>query len=222
MNNAEEPFMNISRDSRIAFVLLLFLLIGAFVRLAGGHALISANLTYSSGTTNVLPGIGTPEDTVTSFYGFIGKGLYANAWEISIEPDWTGQATVPYKTEVKPSLASSPAGRKKEHFIKRLNEELGSYGSSLKLNNIQAHRLARGRNDLTAEIVQTLQPEEVYAVQVSGHLLGACSIFQWEKEVTVINIGGEYKVILDGTKQAKSFFYQSWFANIERIADLRK
>jgi methenyltetrahydromethanopterin cyclohydrolase len=66
----------------------LSLLGSQFVRLAGGHALISANLTYSSGTTNVVSGTGTPEDTVKSFYGFIGKGLYANAWEISVEPDW--------------------------------------------------------------------------------------------------------------------------------------
>ena len=62
------------RDRRITLVLLLFLLIGAFVRLAGGNALISSNLTFSSGTQVDLPGTGTPEDTAESFYVFLDKG----------------------------------------------------------------------------------------------------------------------------------------------------
>ncbi len=99
--------------------------------------------------------------------------------------------------------------------------ELGVNGIWLKLNNIQAHKLESDSGDLPEEIVDTLDPEEVYAVRVNGHLLGACSIFKWEKDVTVVNIMGEYKIFLDGTKQAKSFFYQSWFSNIEKIADLR-
>ena len=100
--------------------------------------------------------------------------------------------------------------------------ELGKNGTWIKLNNIQAQKLGKGASDLTSELLKSLKPEEVHSVRVKGHLLGACSIFQWEKDVLVITLGGEHKLLLEGTKKAKSFFYHSWLSNIKRIADLRK
>jgi hypothetical protein len=205
----------------IFLMLLFFLAVGAFIRLAGGYALILPNLTYSSGSPHVLPGTETPEDTARSFYIFLDQGNYEHAWDISIEPDWIGNAPVAYKTEVVPSLATFAGWTNKTTFMTRLNRELGVNGIWLKLNNLQAQRLDRQVDGFAQELVERLDPEDVYVVRVRGHLLGACSIFQWEKEVPVIKIGGAYKVLLAGTKKAKTLFYQSWFTNIERIGDLK-
>jgi len=63
--------------------------------------------------------------------------------------------------------------------------------------------------------------EDAYLVDVSGNLLGACTIFRWDKQVLVFRIGKKYKILLSGTKSTKSFFYQSWFSNIKKIGNLR-
>ena len=62
------------RKVTIPLILLLFLVLGIFLRLASGHPLLSASLTYSPGTRNILPGTATPEDTARSFYIFIDEG----------------------------------------------------------------------------------------------------------------------------------------------------
>ncbi len=214
--------MKIHSDSKIILVLLLFTLIGICVRVANGHALISPNLIYSPGTRSVLPGTATPEDTARSFYMFIDEGEYERAWDISIEPNWLGDSTALYKAAVQASPASFSGWTDKVNFTKRLVMELGRKGTWIRLNNISAQQAEYTLDPVTDDVVKALHPEDVHRIRVEGHLLGACSIFQWEKDLVVLTLGGEHKILLEGTKRAKSFFYQSWISNIERIADLRK
>ncbi len=198
------------------------MLIGIVVRLASGHALISHSLVYSPGTRNVLPGTATPEDTARSFYMFINEGEYELAWDISIEPDWLGDSSALYKLAVESSPSSFAGWTAKTDFTERLVMELGKKGSWIRLNNISAQKTEYTLDPLRDDITKALHPEKIHTIRVQGHLLGACSIFRWEKDVVVLTLGGEHKILLEGTKSAKSFFYQSWFSNIERIADLRK
>ncbi|MCP4395859.1 MAG: hypothetical protein GY801_00915 [bacterium] len=214
--------MKTHSDNTIILFLSLFVLIGIFVRLASGYALISHSLTYSPGTRNVLPGTATPADTARSFYMFIDEGEYESAWDISIEPDWLGEAEALYKAAVESSPSSFSGWIGKVDFTERLAMELGKKGTWIRLNNISAQKAEYALDPLTDDVVKALHPEDVHTLRVEGHLLGACSIFQWEKDVVVLTLGGEHKILLEGTKNAKSFFYQSWFSTIERIADLRK
>ena len=214
--------MNIHHDRTIILALVLCGVIGAVVRLASGHPLLSADLTYAPGTRNIVPGTATPEDTVRSFYMFIDAGQYEQAWDISIEPAWLGALTASYKAAVQASPSSFTGWTGKADFTKRLTMELGNNGTWVRLNNIYAQPSELVLSPVTHELIKALHPEEVRTIRVKGHLLGACSIFRWEKDVVVLTLGGEHKLLLEGTKNVKSLFYQSWFSNIERIADLRK
>ncbi len=138
----------------------------------------------------------------------------------------------------------------KEAFVARLTAELGAGGYGLKLNDVTAARealppapgaasapggAASSSPDgaapvfapqvLHPQVLQRLQPRgvrEVQAVRVSGSLLGACTIFRWEKSLPVARVGGAWRVLLPGTKGEKAFFYESWFADVQRIGSLRE
>jgi hypothetical protein len=84
------------------------LLAGAGVRLLGGDALVSTSLVYARNAPEEIPGNRTPEDAVRSFYLMLDRGLYEEAWAVSVEPDWAGRALVPYGEAV--SAGTAPAG----------------------------------------------------------------------------------------------------------------
>lgn len=203
----------------IGFLLLLFAA-GAFLRFAGGRALISTDLVYAKGGEQKLPGTRTPEDTVRSFYLLIDRGSYEQAWEMSVEPNWKGVSFVPYKDEVVAGSSPNITWTGKEEFSRRLEMELGVNGIWLRLHDVEAETLGESENTVDP-LLEVLSPEAVYLVRATGTLLGACTIFGWDKDLRVVRIDGEYRVFLEGTKAAKSFFYQSWFSNIEKIGTLR-
>jgi hypothetical protein len=58
-------------------------------------------------------------------------------------------------------------------------------------------------------------------VRARGTLLGACTIFSWQKTLPVSGEGGRFRLLLSGTKPANSLFYQEWFADLRRIGSLR-
>ena len=39
-----------------------------------------------------------------------------------------------------------------------------------------------------------------YRVEAYGNILGACSIFSWRKELTVLQVGRRFRVLLSGTE----------------------
>jgi hypothetical protein len=207
---------------RLVPTVLLFVLFaaGAFLRFAGGRALISTDLIYAKGAQQKIPGTRTPEDTVRSFYLLVDRGLYEQAWEISVEPNWKGVSFVPYKDEVVAGSSANMTWTGQEEFSRRLEMELGVNGIWLRLHAVQAETLGKCENSSDPALA-ALFPEAVYDVRATGTLLGACTIFGWDKDLRVVRIDGEYRVFLEGTKAAKSFFYQSWFSNIEKIGTLR-
>jgi hypothetical protein len=70
-------------------------------------------------------------------------------------------------------------------------------------------------------VLDGLQVEAFFPIEVTGTFLGACTLFSWSKRLFVIQVDESYKVLLEGTKPANSFFYQSWFSNIKTIGTLR-
>jgi len=214
-------------NTRIPMLLFSLFAIGALVRLFTNNLLISTDLIYASGHRQVYPGTRTPEDTVKSFYLFIDNGLYDKAWEISLEPDWTGgMCSISYLDAVKSDPSLFAGWTKKEDFEERLKKELGITGLSITLNDIQTHRLkAKGAKCIDSELVEMVtdhhELKDIYTIKATGKMLGACSIFKWEKDLVVLNINEKYKVLLNGTKQKNSFFYNSWFSNLEHIGNLR-
>ncbi len=217
------------------FLCSLFV-IGSLIRIIAGNALFSTDLTYSSGRKGKVPGTKTPQDTVKSFYMLIDSGNYEKAWEICLEPDWAGDRRVTYKDPVRASDSilpgwtssgcTSPGCRSsgwtsKEDFVNRLEQEIGRGGYGVTLHNIQVQQMEKMDRHILSSPFKIEAIEDVVSILVEGQMLGACSIFKWEKSVVVLSVEGKYKILLEGTKEPNSFFYQTWFSHIEKIGDLR-
>ena len=203
-------------------ILVFLLTLGLFIRLLGGVPIISTDLVYSPGKSQNPTGSKTPEDAAKSFYVFIDNGAYEKAWELSLEPDWTGGAgAYGYREEISSSGKAFMGFTGKETFVKRLNEELGNAGSGITLRSIDAEVIEPIDPSIFGESYGLKNVRDAFRVRAKGNILGACTIFRWEKEFIVLGFGKGYKVLLSGTKNKNSYFYQSWFSNIERIGDLR-
>lgn len=198
---------------------------GVLVRAFSGVAILSTDLVYISGNEPIsdIPNIpDTPESTARLFFLSIDSGDYEQAWRYSREPDWLGDGSAAaYREEVVPT-SSVPAGwTGKEAFVARMNLELGKSGYGIRLNNVEAVRTPP-ESVLSGPAFPLPEAEELIPVTVTGHLLGACTIFGWEKNLFVVNTGDGYQVLLDGTKEKKSLYYQTWISDIKKIGDLRK
>lgn len=206
----------------------LMLAAGIGIRLIGRTPLLSADMVYKSAGKVAFPGADRPGDAAVSFYMYIDRGLYDEAAALSMEPDFTDSPNfVPLKERVEPDMARFQGPTPKEEFVRRLRFELGPRGSWIRLHNIRASLAGPvempewvSRAGVSGEGDGTEGPE-CTAVRVTGHLLGACTIFSWEKTLPVIKSEGSYKVLLPGTKQEKQFFYQDWIMNVVKIFDLR-
>jgi hypothetical protein len=214
-----------SAYNKICLLLLCIFLVGALVRVLSGTSILHSALIYSAGKKDRPAGVKTPEAVVKSFYIFIDTGEYERAWEISLEPVWgSDRITVAYRDEVSEDSGAFSGWTEKDKFVARLIQSLGERGQGITLNSIETHETGKLRIDEVTRIknqYSRMDFDEAYSVRTSGQLLGACSIFKWEKDLVVFNINGNYKVLLDGTKNKNSFFYQSWFLNISRIRDLK-
>jgi len=200
------------------------LCLGAFLRIIGGVPLLGSDFAFSAdqpAITAVTPEVDTPAATAVSFYQFLVKGKYHEAWEISVEPMWTESPKAPYARAV--AAGSRPLGWTSERdFIERCAEELGADGSGLRLNGVRALPREGARVGADDAALKSLSASKVTAVQVTGHLLGACLIYRWDRNLLVANISGKNKVLLPGTKTANSTYHESWFSNVELIGSLRK
>ena len=223
--------MNTKNVIRLA--LIAALAAGLLTRVFGGLPVFSSAMVYSSGKKEPYPGVRTPEALVKSFYMYIDNGLFSKAWETVREPLWLPEeARVVYADNVR------PGGRiygftSLEQFGRRGTAELGYGGSWVRLQNIKTRVISVNDTgeglpaaglpaaELPAELLGSLAADSYTSVSVSGHMIGACTIFSWKKDVLVAEKNGGYFLVLPGTKEPKSFYYQSWFDNIEKIASLR-
>jgi hypothetical protein len=194
------------------------------MRFLGGVPLLGSDFSYSLepvGSSIPAAAIDTPESTAVSFYQFLVKGEYGKAWEISVEPMWTESSKVPFERTIAPT--EQPLGWTSESdFVRRCTDELGAGGSGLKLNAVRATPGEGARGGGKDAVLKRLAASRVSPVHVTGHMLGACLIYRWDKDLLVANISGKNKVILPGTKAANTSYHQSWFAGVELIGSLRK
>jgi hypothetical protein len=221
------------------------LLVGVLLRAAAGVGLLSSNLVYSTPVLQAAPGAGTPADAVRSFYLLLDQGDYAAAWRLSREPNYTGSGNAPYRCAVTGGDAAPRGWTPREAFVRRLTDELGRGGVWLRLAEVQAEEVtgAQAAELPAAEAAEAAEAagaaEEAEAAQAAaaaasasglkaaavvraqGKLLGACTIFHWEKLLPVAREGSGWRVLLPGTKQANSLFYQEWFANVRKVGALR-
>jgi len=205
-------------SKRVWFPALLFcfvLVAGTGVRFLGGNSLFSADIAYKSAGAVAYPGTKTASDTAVTFYMYIDRGQYNNAWEISMEPDFTPSGgPAGFKRTLTESAGSVHGYTDRDEFINRQELELGPKGTWIKLHNIHG--------ELVDKIFSLPGDTEKHSlVRVTGHMLGACTIFSWERLVPVVYTREGYKVLLPGTKQARQFYYQDWFTNINKLFDLR-
>jgi len=219
------------------FFLGIVFILGFFIRILSGSPAIHTDLVYSPGIRQKPPGTRTPGDTAVSFYMLLDNGQYEQAWELVLEPDFVGTGRVAeFSEQVEADPGDFHGWTDKERFAERMKQELGPGGTGITLKNIRVDSVDlidfaqyESKHPLQWNLLKessiqgSLLPraEGVYFVDVSGSLLGACTIFRWDKQIVVLRIDKEYRLLLSGTKSAKSFFYQSWFSNIEKIGNLR-
>lgn len=210
----------------IAMAVVFAAAAGAAVRVLSGNAILHTDLVYSPAQKESIPGATNPESTARSFYLYVDGGMYDKAYDVSLEPVLRQGGSYEEKT----GLDRFSGWTSREEFVSRMNRELGHGGSGIRLGSIRAGEAAlfggtsaRGTEPDRADTLlsRIAELEGAYRVPVSGHLLGACSVFNWKKDLTVVKTAGQYKVLLDGTRGARTFSYQSWFENIEKLADLR-
>ena len=65
-----------------------------------------------------------------------------------------------------------------------------------------------------------LGASRLFGVRASGHMLGACMIYHWERDLVVAEVAGRYRVILPGTKAARASFHQEWFSSLSLVGSL--
>jgi hypothetical protein len=201
-------------------LLIGVIVLGAAVRFVGGVPQLQTDLIMApegSGAAAVGAAVGAPELAAASFYAFLQQGEYDKAWEVALEPDWPGALGASYKQEVTPSPRA--AGWTTEaDFVRRCASDIGS---GIKLNGIQVVRVPSFQESPEGRAASALGATRLYGVRASGHMLGACLIYRWDRDLVVAEIGGTYKVVLPGTKAARASFHQEWFSNLSLVGSLR-
>ncbi len=215
----------------IPLILGVSFFVGIGLRIVGEKPIFSGDMVYRAAGEVAFPGTETPEDTAVSFYMYIDRGMYKKAYDISIEPDfYSADKPAPYKEMVAAGEEQFQGLIGKEEFVDRLHFELGPRGHWIKLHNIRGKLLEEPcsvstrlkEKAVAAGMLSGKTGHRCYPVRVTGHLLGACTIFSWEKVVPVISDDAGYKVVLPGTKQIKQYYYQDWIMHVIKIFDLRK
>ena len=201
-------------------------LAGGLLRAAAGGGLLSSNLVYSAPVRQAAPGSSTPADAVRSFYLSLDRGEYAAAWGLSREPDYTGSGNALYRSAVTGEGAARRGWTSREAFVSRLTDELGHGGVWLRLADVQTAEVAGASGpedpgEVVAKAGGSGGSKAAAVVRAEGTLLGACTIFHWEKVLPVAREREGWRVLLPGTKQANSLFYQEWFANVRKVGTLR-
>ncbi len=199
-----------------AVLFLCFVVFGAFLRVVGGNRIILRDLIYSPGVQTTFPGTKTPENTARSFYLYIDRGEYDRAWELSLEPDWTGSDTEElFFREVAEDPKGFSGWTPKERFVERNTWELGADGTGITLKSVEARILRAVDMEELAGSYGVDDIEKAYLLKVTGRLLGSCSLLRFSTNLIVLVINGENRVFLSGTKPKDSYFYQTWFSEIE-------
>lgn len=194
---------------------------GAAIRLAGGIPLVGTDLAFGGSSPAAPAAAGSPELVAQSFYAALAAGDWAGAWEASVEPSWPGASTASWTDEV--TAAGTPEATPEgwtteEEFVRRCGDEIGS---AIRLNGVTAVP-GTGRQDSAGRaLARALGARRVTPVHVSGHMLGACLIYRWEKDLEVAHVDGRWKVILPGTRAAREQFHRSWFSDVTLIGSLR-
>ncbi|MBN2324839.1 MAG: hypothetical protein JXQ30_13990 [Spirochaetes bacterium] len=204
------------KKRRLPVVLLFcFVVAGVLLRILGGNRIVLTDLIYSPGVLKTFPGTKTPENSARSFYLHIDRGEYDRAWELSLEPDWTGPDTDElFFREVAKDPGSFRGWTPKDRFIERNTWELGADGTGVTLKSVEARILRAVDTQEYAKRYGIDGLEKAYLLTVTGRLLGSCSLLRFRTSLTVLVIDGENRVLLSGTKPKDSYFYESWFSDI--------
>jgi hypothetical protein len=197
-------------------LLSCFVVFGAFFRVIGGNRVVLSDLIYSPGVKTTFPGTKTPENTARSFYLHIDRGEYDRAWELSLEPDWAGNDTEELFFR---EVAADPEGfsgwTPKKRFIERNSWELGADGSGITLKSVEARILRAIDPHAFAGTYGIDDLQKAYLLEITGRLLGSCSLLRFKTDLIVLVIHGENRVFLSGAKPKDSYFYQTWFSEIK-------
>jgi hypothetical protein len=190
--------------------------IGSIARLSTGTPVLQTDLAPAA-VAGAPARSGTPESAVLSFYERLARGQYDKAWELSVEPSWKGARGTAYRDAV--TASGAPDGWTPEKvFVARCADDIGE---PLKLNGITAAPLSAAPGGPEVSAAAARANGRVFGVHASGQMLGACVIYRWDKDLIVAEIDGAWKVVLPGTRPAKSFFHQAWFSNMTMVASLR-
>ena len=208
------------KNRGIIIIFLSLIVFGVFMRALSGGSILLSTLIYSPGQKIRYPGSRTPEDTVKSFYLSVDYGDYERSYSLILEPDWT-DGPVSYREAVEAGNMEFTGWVPEEEFVGRLRFEIGPKGSGITLHSVDAQVVDEFEVDTYSSTFGIDDLRSAYRVEAHGNILGACSIYSWKKELTVLQVGRRYRVLLSGTKERNSHYYQSWFAGFERIGDIR-
>jgi hypothetical protein len=159
---------------------------------------------------------------VVTFYLAMDNGDYGKAYGVMLEPDWSaGTGPASFREAVERGRGAPPGWTTKEDFLKRMEKELGAGGAGVTLGNVQARVLEENDSGLYGDIPGAESVRKAFTIEASGNILGACSIFTWRKELVVLQVGRQYRLLLSGTKNRNELYYQSWFSEFEQVGSIR-
>jgi hypothetical protein len=200
----------------------LLLGVGVMLRGAGEVPVVFTALIYRPGLRVEYPGTRTAESAAKTFYLAVDNGDYGKAYGIILEPDWSGgEGPAPFREAVEARSGPIPCWTPEEEFLRRMEDELGTGGTGITLQSVEA-RVLEERDPLEyGDIPGVHDIRNCYRVEASGNILGACSIFTWKKELVVLQFGKGYRLLLSGTKNENGYYYQTWFSDFERVGTIR-
>jgi hypothetical protein len=206
----------------LAVLCVLLLVTGVLLRGAGGIPVVFTALIYAQVQRIEYPGTRTPEDTVVTFYLAMDKGDYGNTYGVMLEPDWSaGKGPASFREAVERGRGAPPGWTAKEEFLQRMEKEVGEGGTGVTLGNVEARILKEIDSRVYADIPGAERVRKAFTIEASGNILGACSIFVWRKELVVLQVGRQYRLLLSGTKNRNELYYQSWFSEFEQVGTVR-
>ena len=213
------------RRMKLRYILAAAIFIGVAFRIGTDVPVFITELVYQPPAGGIIPSAGNPENTVKRFFMLADNGRYEEAWDLVIEPDWVeADRPAPYRSRIAASAGSYQGLVSKDEFCSRLTGEMGPKGIFLSLSHIKASELKAEPLSLPfPDIVEYPEYSDAYMFKARGDYLASCAIYRWEKVLPVLKTADGYKIVLEGTKNAKENYYLIWlnFAEKKLIKSLR-
>lgn len=212
------------KEISTVIIITTALFAGIFFRGASGFPLIQSELIYATPEDGKIPEPDSPAAAVKRFYLLFDRGMYEMAWEICLEPDWSGDRKVRYQDELLVIPAEFAGWTGLDAFVERCMDDLGPGGIYLSLSHLKTKSVKSSIDKLSYEQIRNYPGiKAVYKVRATGDFLASCAVYRWKKDLFVLETEAGYKVLLEGIKASRELIHMNWlnFSEKQLIRELR-